>query len=292
MVVILLFFKNKVILSNSLFKSINIFLLILVITTYIEWNYQIHFSFSRVLEMNPIYNYIPTAYYTNQNDLMAIYSMMLLYSLVYMSYFNINNFFYKIYYIFISIYGVILSIVTSSRIGLVSIILLIMIFLFKQKKIIVFFVLTILLIIFYIYSDIIMDYYYLNRLNSGNSTSIRINLYKDAIENITIFGYGFDNSDLFYTQLNDSNLLGIINPHNYLLELLINNGFLFFIFYFLLNIFLFIQSILYKKYILAFAFIMYYFILLSSSSSLFLFQHYIFYISFIVLLQIKKEKNE
>jgi hypothetical protein len=292
MVVILLFFKNKVILSNSLFKSVNIFLLILVITTYIEWNYQIHFSFSRVLELDPIYSYIPTAYYTNQNDLMAIYSMMLLYSLVYMSYFNINKFFYKIYYIFVSIYGVILSIVTSSRIGLVSIILLIMIFLFKQKKIIVFFVLTILLIIFYIYSDIIMDYYYLNRLNSGNSTSIRINLYKDAIENITIFGYGFDNSDLFYTQLNDSNLLGIINPHNYLLELLINNGYLFFIFYFLLNIFLFIQSILYKKYILAFAFIMYYFILLSSSSSLFLLQHYIFYISFIVLLQIKKEKNE
>jgi len=292
---VLLSSHNQLKYNKILFKSINIFLVILILTTFIEFKYHIHFSFSNALLMGDFYSFIPTGYYTNQNDMMAIYTLILLFNLVYIDFFSINNSFYNIYYISTFLYGLFLSVITSSRIALLALIVIFFIFLVrKTKKVFLLISIFILLFLFFIYSDILIAYYEANAIGSGNSTDMRINLYKDALENLTIFGYGFDNSDIFYLKLDDLSVLGMINPHNYLLELLINNGYVFFLLYIIFNIYLVISSFMYKEYLLSFALMLYQFILLSSSSSLFLWQHYIFYIAFITLFQIRREnaKND
>jgi len=116
----------------------------------------------------------------------------------------------------------------------------------------------------------------------GESTSMRFHLYKDALLNFKIFGEGTDNSSLLYIALENPEYQGI-NPHNYILELLINNGYLFLITYLAFNGYLIFKSILMRRYFLALTFILYPFILISSSSSLFIWSQYIYYIGFIVL---------
>lgn len=117
---------------------------------------------------------------------------------------------------------------------------------------------------------------------SRGSTLYRINLYKYAF--LSIFengglGHGINMSENYYQNLSDKNLGGIVNPHAYILEILINSGFIFFILYILLNAILFTYLIRLKVNRIVFVqCIMYNLLLFSSSSSLFLWPHYCFFV--------------
>ena len=123
------------------------------------------------------------------------------------------------------------------------------------------------------------------------STNIRKYLYFYAIYSITQnfgLGMGLNNSSLYFDTINDPRLGHIINPHSYLFEILINGGVFIFTLFFLINIF-FLYSFLKNGYrLLIFAFVFYHLILFNSSSSIFLWYHYIFYVSLLTFQYYKK----
>jgi len=281
---------------NTLYLTSNYFMLILIIVSYIEITTRNHFSFSAVYKMPPAFHFTPSAFYINQNDFLAIVTLLLTFNtliLVYAKNHNIRIIRKKDYYLYISylLYSFYLALITTSRTSLVALSFLFIIIISIQKRLVIIIAICLIIIggllfLFY-FPDIIdkvISYSEIVSYYSGNSTNVRLSLYQDALLNFTIFGEGANNSHLLYTKLATPESQGIINPHNYLLELLINNGVLYFTIYILFNIYLIYKSILLKKYFLGTVFILYHFILVGSSSSLFIWSQYIYYIGFIGFL--------
>jgi hypothetical protein len=281
-----------------LYRVSKYFMFILVIISLIEMIFRVHFSFSIVNTMPEIFNYTPSAFYSNQNDFLAIVSLLLIFNMLMIKYYRndismrLTKWDYQLFTFYL-LYAIFLSIITSSRVNMIVLLLMFFIFLLEYKK--SFFALLLLFIIILTSFPFLLDIYnlYVDSISfgQGHSTSMRFHLYKDAILNFKIFGEGADNSSLLYIALDNPDYEGMTNPHNYLLELLINNGYLFLIAYIVFNGYLFLKSILMRRYFLALVFILYPFILISSSSSLFIWSQYIYYIGFIIIFIDLRNKN-
>jgi hypothetical protein len=266
---------------KSLYYTSMIFMFILMIVTYWEITTGNHFSFSKTYEMAEIYSYMPTAFYRNQNDMMAIISFIIIFNLLYIKYYNLKSIFiHKLIFSLQYVSAVILSFITEARLATLTLGIFMFINLKLLYKILTFFIISVVILTnqeVYTFSERFFMQF------EGNSDLIRLNLILDAFKNISIFGYGIDNSDLLYLSLNDFKLMGIVNPHNYLIEILINSGYIIFLLFFLLStIFAFIL-IYHKSFILASTVFFYYFVLMASSSSIFLYPHYIFFVAFLML---------
>jgi hypothetical protein len=122
------------------------------------------------------------------------------------------------------------------------------------------------------------------RFSERQSTSVRLYLYKYAlISPLSNFGLGFgiDYSAEYFRTINDANLHNIINPHSYILELLINSGVLVVLYYITINAILLVSNWSNKNYDLFVQIIIYNLLLFSSSSSTFLWPIYLFFIVYI-----------
>jgi hypothetical protein len=283
---------------SVLYKISKYFMFILIIVSLIEITFKIHFSFSIVNTMPEIFNYTPSAFYTNQNDFLAIVSLLLIFNMLVVKYYQDDTQMALTqgdYIIFVThlLYAIFLSVITSSRVNMIVLVAIFFIFLLKYKKSLFTLLVSFVLILVLFPSIIEMYNLYMESISfgQGHSTSMRFHLYKDALLNFKIFGEGADNSSLLYIALDNPDYRGMTNPHNYILELLINNGYLFLMGYIAFNGYLFFKSFLMRRYFLALTFILYPFILISSSSSLFIWSQYIYYIGFIVIFIDAREKN-
>ena len=111
------------------------------------------------------------------------------------------------------------------------------------------------------------------RFSERQSTSVRLYLYKYAlISPLSNFGLGFgiDYSAEYFRTIN-ANLHNIINPHSYILELLINSGVLVVLFYITINAILLVSNWCNKNYDLFFKSLFTTFIIFFSSFFLGLF---------------------
>jgi len=276
-----------------LYRVSKYFMFILVVVSLIEITFKIHFSFSIVNTMPEIFNYTPSAFYTNQNDFLAIVSLLLIFNMLVVKYYKKEDRADTLIFIFYLLYAIFLSVITSSRVNMIVLVLIFFIFLLEYKKTLFSLFLSFVVILIIFPSLIEMYNLYMDSIafGQGHSTSMRFHLYKDALLNFKIFGEGTDNSSLFYRALDNPDYEGMTNPHNYILELLINNGYLFLSSYLAFNGYLFFKSILMRKYFLALVFMLYPFILISSSSSLYIWSQYIYYIGFILIFIESNNRN-
>jgi len=266
---------------QSLYYSSLIFMFVLIIVAYWEITTGNHFSFSKTNELPEIYSYTPTTFYVNPNDMMAIVTFIIMFNLVYIKYNKLKYcLMHKVIFLFQYISSIVLSFITEARLATITLFLFMFINIKLSYKL---FLLFILMLIIFLNDDL-YNYVELFFLQPGGySDGIRLNLILDALKNITIFGYGIDNSNLLYIALNDPKLMGIINPHNYLMEILINSGYIIFLLVTMISMTFMFILIYYKKFILSSLIFFYYFILMSSSSSIFLYFHYIFLVGFLLL---------
>ena len=283
LVVVIIFFMNY---NNEAFlkvyykTSVGMSILMFVISIW-EIRTHHHFSASSSNDAPSHLTFLPTAFFTNTNDMMAILTLIILYIIGYFSVYKkpLNLFIY-----FLLITTIILSFITSARLAML-ILLFTFLLLFLQKinfkKILIggfIILLGLIILINFINLDSLLPTLSIG----GESTSLRMHLYIDAFDSIEMYnglGAGINNSHEFYQILNDQRLNGLINPHNYLIEILINSGVLVFFLYYLLNLYLFILFLKQKQYFLIFMLLVYQIILLASSSSLFLWFHYVYFIS-------------
>jgi len=289
--------KNHEKFIQILYKTVVfLFLLMLIISLY-EIIWQAHLSPSKAYfqSLFTSLHYQPATFFSNPNDFMAVLTLMIVFIVGYNI--NRNNMNYILLYSFI-LFGLILSFITGSRIATLSILSILAILLFNTKIISwKFAVLSLFFLIIALY-NINTNIQIIDTISSfslgGNSTEVRKELYKSAIfliEEKYFFGVGINNSSIYYDLLNNSNLSGAINPHNYLLEILINSGALVMLSYLLLNTIFIILFIKIKMYYLVYMLFIYQIILISSSSSIFLWFHYIYYLSIIALYLVKIKNN-
>lgn len=245
---------------------------------------------------------VPTTFFTNQNDFMAVMDLILLLVFNYHKFFKLKKRFIE--FLLFSLI-ILLCIITGSRTNIAISIITICLFWLNKRNFLQFFT---GLICFYFLIILVDTNYLENFLSKYNfdyqmiidsiqffggdeSSKVRVNLYLDAIQSISNnygLGEGLNNSSLYFNQLNDSKLEGIINPHNYLLEILINSGLFLFTIYLCIIIKIVLELVKNKKSSLAFSIFFYFFILISSSSSLYIFYHYVFLITILTFQSISK----
>jgi teichuronic acid biosynthesis protein TuaE len=277
--------------TKVVYKSLNVMFIVMIVIAFFEIFTKKHLSTATFFDNAPEYiAFQPATFYTNPNDFMAIFTLMLLFIIAY--YKSIDkkyNFIIVIYFLIASIF----AFITNARLAML-IIFFSAIFIFFTKKNIVKFSIVILIMIFgfsffsnIFISDGIDIEYLINGLSfSGESSGSRISLYKWAIYSINTnygLGFGIDNSMNYYQSISDPALKGIVNPHNYILELLINSGVIVVLSYILFNLiflFLFLKR---RLFFLSYLLVIYPIILMSSSSSLFLWFHYVYQIALIGL---------
>lgn len=231
------------------------------------------------------YYHMPTTFYVNSNDFSVVYIMGIMFLLFY--YQNSNNKFSNIFKLIIIISALWVVYITKSRISQVVFIIYLVVYIKIWK--------TPLKKIFYISLSLtlitlLFDFNVLEKIDvnfspeRSNSNANRLALYQSSFASIKEsygLGYGVNLSKHFYANVVNSTG-GIVNPHSYLFELLINSGILFFSLYIILNAYLFIILLLKKSSPLIIAqFGLYNLLLFSSSSSLFLWPHYLFFIVYI-----------
>ena len=236
----------------------------------------------------------PSTFYTNPNDFMAMLTLLIIFLFGYK---KILKYKIGVYDYIMLLVTFVLSFITNSRIVMMVLALTFLIISFKKKNIKYLFFIVVLLIGLFVYimgldnNDI--NYLLAGLSFGGDSTSIREHLYIDALLSIQHnfgMGYGINNSYLYYQQLNDPNLEGIINPHNYLLEILINSGVYVTFLYLLLNLYFIYLFIKNNQFFLVYMIIIYEIVLISSSSSIFLWFQYVYYISILGLYSISTKK--
>ncbi len=120
---------------------------------------------------------------------------------------------------------------------------------------------------------------------SGESLTERLAIIQYGARSVldsNTFGFGVGSSQKYYSEFVGKGLTGVtLDPHNYVLELLINSGLWMLILYLVISAVIFwhmIASNTNRLIIVQFA--LYNFVLLSSSASLFLWPHYIFFIAY------------
>jgi teichuronic acid biosynthesis protein TuaE len=302
----LIFFASKnehLFLKVIYYSSIIMFVVMLIIASWEVLTFQ-HLEVSAVNDWPQYAKYTPSTFFTNPNDFSAVLVLIVYYMFIYEK--IIRNKLSFLLFLFIII-NIAICFLTNSRISLLSIFVLIIFYFISNKnkiRTMLFIFITVIGLIllnhfnFTIFENLIntettIDVNYLleGLTFGGESKNTRIYLYLYAIYSITQnfgLGMGLNNSSLYFNTINDPRLEHIINPHSYLFEILINGGVFIFTLFFLINIF-FLYSFLKNGYrLLIFAFVFYYLILFNSSSSIFLWYHYIFYVSLLTFQYYKK----
>lgn len=288
-------YNKKLFIKTFLKVSILMFIISISISI---WEIITHKHLSSSITNNsPEYlAFVPTAFYGNPNQLASILTLILLFLFAYFKTLKKEPS-YWFYIIFLM--SIIVTFFTQSVLNLILQLFILLLTVVKVKKIFkLLFLGLILLIAFYWLSLFIsnksFDFnYIINGYLAGGSYSIRKALYLDAINSIGTnfsFGYGVNNSSLYYQLLNDPKVKGIVNPHNYLLEMLINSGLYIIILYIILNIYLSVLFMRNKQLYLIIVLLLYHIILISGSSALFGWYYYIFFIAIISLYDIDKKQ--
>lgn len=271
-----------------LYKTTLLMIFVIFIISIWEILTQHHLSVSTVNNYPAYLKFTPSSFFTNENDMMAVVTLMLLYIVGYYKKYN-KPLGFLVYFLFV--FSLLLGFITEARLAMIFIVLTFFLLVANGKNILK----IILVILFAIGLSIPLLNHFkpdtLERLVSGlqlggNSTGIRKYLYLDAIDSIELYkgvGVGINNSDKFYKTISDPRVEGIINPHNYLLEILINSGVIVFTLYILLNIYFFFLFLNLKKYFLIYMLFVYPVILMSSSSSIFIWYHYVFFLGLVGL---------
>lgn len=115
---------------------------------------------------------------------------------------------------------------------------------------------------------------------NDESSSIRATVYQYALSSAIHskgLGFGVNTGQEYFRTINDSRLEGIIDPHSYAFEILINSGIFFFLLYILFSCWVTIHFVRRRAWIFASFYIVYFFVLFSSSSSIFQSVHYLFF---------------
>jgi teichuronic acid biosynthesis protein TuaE len=259
-----------------------------------------HLSISNSGRLEGFYSYYPTTFFNNQNDYAATSTLICLLVLIYNRYCKNLNDLLIIVIVFLNFF---VTYVTSSRTTFAITFLGFIFIYIKSRQFLKYFVYSIIIAPFILYiSGNTFEWFNLDlSVYSGGidfieseSSVIRKNLYYyglfSCLDNYG-FGAGLNGSQIYYTELNIPDLMGAVNPHNYLIELLINNGIIFFFFYCCINIVLVFRLLSMKHFRLIFCLVLYFINLQSSSSSLFLWYHYVFFIFIVGLAYLVCDKE-
>ena len=280
-------------------KNFYIFSIIFLIGTFIwtlfEIYLQLHLPISRfsVLEEK---SHIPTVFYHNENDFAAVYLLIfLLRSCIKVELYEKKV---DVFDLLFFIMSLVISMVTQARlVFLILFISILLLFFFRFGFAIKSLILSICSFFCVFNFDILLDFFKLFFSNKG-SNEIRFNLILTGLESFTrygnILGYGINQSDYYYEKIlhTDRYLGGIINPHAFLVEILLNSGLIFFLGFLICNFYLTFYFYRKKKYLFSIYSLLYFFILMGSSSSLFLWPHYLcFFMLFIVKKSMEKSIN-
>ena len=248
-----------------------------------------HLSTSDLIDAPWWMRHVPTVVYFNSNDFASVFTMMFMFLL---SSFDKDKEQKTAFILAIFTIHILIIYYSQSRLALImSLLFFIYRYPYNIFRLIGLSLITVLF--FWIFSN---DSSFMQTLDSfialkddlrfseRQSTSVRLYLYKYAlISPLSNFGLGFgiDYSAEYFRTINDANLHNIINPHSYIMELLINSGVLVVLFYITINAILLVSNWCNKNYDLFFQIIIYNLLLFSSSSSTFLWPIYLFFIVYI-----------
>lgn len=282
--------------KKSFFKKANGVILVVYFLYLLMAIYEIrtgfHFPNSTLYDASDWMKYSPTVVYFNSNDFAAIFTMMLMYLLFNQKKEAQKGFFSSVFLLVIIILHTYILYESESRLSLLVFAIFLIYSYTRQFVLFCLFSLVALAFIFCFvenswfmqgldeFAKFQQDFSFEER----NSTLVRLYLYKHAL--LSVFdsyglGFGVFASEKYYQSIADPNLFYITNPHSYIFEILINSGFLSFIFYILLNTYMMAKSLIYRNKSIFLQLIFYNLLLFSSSSSLFLWPIYLFFILYV-----------
>lgn len=279
--------------KDLFFKQIKYSILLFYLAYTLYAIYEIitghHLSTSDLVDAPWWMRHVPTVVYFNSNDFAAVFTMMFMFLL---SSFDKNKTQKTVFILAIFTIHILIIYYSQSRLALImSLLFFVYRYPYNIFKLIGLSLIGVLF--FWIFSN---DSSFMQTLDSfvalkddlrfseRQSTSVRLYLYKYAlISPLSNFGLGFgiDYSAEYFRTINDANLHNIINPHSYILELLINSGVLVVLYYIAINAILLVSNWSNKNYDLFVQIIIYNLLLFSSSSSTFLWPIYLFFIVYI-----------
>ncbi|WP_226536035.1 O-antigen ligase family protein [Fictibacillus halophilus] len=208
---------------------------------------KIHLPISRIYTANPIYSYIPTSVFVNENDFASFISLSIFFILSGILYYK--NTMVRIAGILLILVSVYMLEVTSSRANILAVLIgLGFWFLFltktKLKNKLLFwstFGAGIVSVLFFDKVESLFNavFQLISSLvvTSGSdetSTDIRINLLKNSmifLQNTFGFGVGTGNSDVYMKNFAEYPTGNIVNVHNWWIEILVNYGVVIFTLY-------------------------------------------------------------
>lgn len=215
---------------------------------------KIHLPISRIYTANPIYSYIPTSVFVNENDFASFISLSVFFILSGILFYK--NTIVRIAGILLILVSVYMLEVTSSRANILAVLIGLgfwFLFLTKTK-------LKIKLLFWSTFGAGIVSVLFFDKVESlfnavvqlisslvvtsgsdETSTDIRINLLKNSmifLQNTFGFGVGTGNSDVYMKNFAEYPTGNIINVHNWWIEILVNYGVVIFTLYCLFYIYL------------------------------------------------------
>lgn len=293
--IILILFANYFLFmsSRSLEKSIilffkfsNLFLISIFILALIEIIWGVHLPVSRYYELKEKVN-IPTGIYFNENDFATIYFVIFFFRICIKIEFLEEK--VNLFDLFLLLCCLVISYTTQSRLTMLALALIIVFYFFSFFNIAIKYLLLGCFCFALVQNFTALLNFLKVFFSDKGSNEIRLNLILSGLQSVSeygnFWGYGIDQSDYFYRSILRTELFlgGIVNPHAFLIEILLNSGIIFFICFLLLSIGLFIWFYNQKKILFSLFSLLYFFILMGSSSSLFLLPHYVcFFLLFIV----------
>lgn len=297
-VTILMLMENA---RRAFYPTLNFFLVGFVVISFCVCLYEIitlrhlHLSSMYLTPSHKRYYHVPTTFFTNSNDFAAVFFLSVTYLLVLLRYKNPK---YKP----ILVWGLIaMSLIviyfTEARIILLTFISFLIVYLRAWRvKYVLFFVFVLALS-----AGLSEDFRksVRNRLQfteheEGSSYYRRLSLYTYGLSSVKQnagLGLGLGNTFDYYTSVEarrKHQYPDDVNPHNYLIEMLINSGAYIVALYLLIVVFFLVKMIKTRANVNIIAlFILYHFVLLASSSSIYLWPHYVF-----LLVYINFQKSE
>ena len=275
--------------QKYLFSFLVLFLLAALVFSIYEEVTLNHLSYSAMLVEPKKWpeRHFPTMFFTNSNDLAAIVVLSVMYILSALP-MKKNGIIMKLIIIVLSAW---ICFVAESKLAF----LVLLIFVFFYLRLWVFHRYIIAAILFVIIFSVAVDPQIILKvenslfnfsMDEGGSTFERLAVYKYGLYSVIEsygLGLGVGASQIYYMALVGNGLSGItIDPHSYLVELLISSGPIIFGAYVLFNVYLLVALIKSgANYLHILQLGLYHLVLFSSSSSVFLWPHYIFFISYL-----------
>lgn len=228
----------------------NIWILFLIVTIVIaiwEINTGQHLSTSGYMKSPELTIKIPTTFYTNSNDYATFLAISLPFLLFYI--WSSKKIYLKLFFLLISFTIAFLILYIGSRANIISISIAFILYFvisnkqFKIKVSVIFIFLFFILFIFF--QEIIDNILFMlnNNLMSiidssertmNDSNIVRMNLIYNSIDFLSQtygFGVGAGNAEAWMEKYGSYDTMGITNPHNWWIEILVNYGLFIFVFY-------------------------------------------------------------